>query len=160
MNMLKCCLNWKVLTGLAVVAAGIWIVQPKLIGAALPLLLLAACPLSMLLMMGGMSKMGGMKQEDGSGSYSCPMHPGVRRDRPGRCPECGMSLAGGGPARQTAPAAPATLAREDRIVELKSELTALEAEQQRIAREIARLAPGQAPVVREAELVARAADER
>lgn len=24
--------------------------------------------------------------------YSCPMHPEIRRDRPGMCPECGMNL--------------------------------------------------------------------
>ncbi len=48
------CLNWKVLVGLAVAGLGIWIVAPSLVGAVLPLLLLAACPLSMLLMMWGM----------------------------------------------------------------------------------------------------------
>jgi hypothetical protein len=26
------------------------------------------------------------------GAYVCPMHPHVRADEPGRCPECGMSL--------------------------------------------------------------------
>ena len=48
------CLNWKVLAGLAAVGVGIWTVAPNLVGAALPLLLLAACPLSMLFMMRGM----------------------------------------------------------------------------------------------------------
>src|SRR5215831_4514033 len=24
--------------------------------------------------------------------YTCPMHPEVRRDRPGNCPKCGMAL--------------------------------------------------------------------
>jgi YHS domain-containing protein len=24
--------------------------------------------------------------------YTCPMHPGVRSDKPGKCPECGMKL--------------------------------------------------------------------
>ncbi len=51
---MKLCLNWKVLAGLAAVGLGIWLVAPNLIGPALPLLLLAACPLSMLLMMRGM----------------------------------------------------------------------------------------------------------
>lgn len=25
-------------------------------------------------------------------SYTCPMHPNVIQDKPGRCPECGMNL--------------------------------------------------------------------
>jgi transcription initiation factor IIE alpha subunit len=25
--------------------------------------------------------------------YSCPMHPGVTSDKPGKCPQCGMDLA-------------------------------------------------------------------
>jgi Cu(I)/Ag(I) efflux system membrane fusion protein len=24
--------------------------------------------------------------------YTCPMHPSVKSDKPGNCPECGMSL--------------------------------------------------------------------
>lgn len=24
--------------------------------------------------------------------YTCPMHPEVRQDKPGRCPKCGMDL--------------------------------------------------------------------
>jgi Protein of unknown function (DUF2933) len=49
------CLNWKVLAGLAVVGVGIWIVAPQFAFAALPVLLVAVCPLSMLLMMRGMA---------------------------------------------------------------------------------------------------------
>lgn len=49
------CLNWKVLGGLAALGVGIWVVAPNLIAAAAPLLLFAACPLSMWLMMRGMS---------------------------------------------------------------------------------------------------------
>ena len=50
----RICLNWKVLVGLGLVGVGIWAVAPNLFLAALPFLLLAACPLSMLLMMWGM----------------------------------------------------------------------------------------------------------
>ncbi|MHB8644474.1 MAG: DUF2933 domain-containing protein [Thermomicrobiales bacterium] len=53
------CLNWKVLAGLAIVGLGVWAVAPNLVGAAVPLLLIAACPLSMLLMMRGMGGMSG-----------------------------------------------------------------------------------------------------
>ena len=54
-NMFKMCFNWKVIAGLAVVAAGVYMVAPAAFAAALPLLFLAACPLSMLLMMKMMS---------------------------------------------------------------------------------------------------------
>lgn len=47
----KMCLDWRVLVGLAVVGVGIYVVAPGTVVAALPILSLAACPLSMLLMM-------------------------------------------------------------------------------------------------------------
>ena len=53
MKMLKMCLNPKVLAGMVVVGVGIYLITPNL-AAALPILLLAVCPLSMLLMMWGM----------------------------------------------------------------------------------------------------------
>jgi hypothetical protein len=54
MKMLKCCLNWKVIAGLVVVGAGIFALAPDLALSALPILLLAICPLSMMFMMKGM----------------------------------------------------------------------------------------------------------
>lgn len=51
------CLDWRVIAGLAVVGVGIWVIAPRFILGAIPLLLLAICPLSMLLMMGQMGKM-------------------------------------------------------------------------------------------------------
>ncbi len=54
MQMLKMCLNWKVLGGPAAVGVGIYLVAPDLAVAALPILLLAACPISMVLMMWSM----------------------------------------------------------------------------------------------------------
>lgn len=48
------CLDWRVVAALALVGVGVWIVAPRFILAALPLLLLAICPLSMLMMMRGM----------------------------------------------------------------------------------------------------------
>lgn len=55
------CLNRKVLIGAAVVGVGVgvWAFAPQAFGAALPLLVLAICPLSMLLMMKGMRESGG-----------------------------------------------------------------------------------------------------
>lgn len=49
------CLNPKVLGGLALTALAVFLVAPGLFSAVLPLLFLAACPLSMVLMMRGMS---------------------------------------------------------------------------------------------------------
>jgi uncharacterized protein YlxW (UPF0749 family) len=54
MKMLKMCLNWKVLAGLVAVGAGMYAIAPNLAVAALPFLLLAICPLSMMFMMKGM----------------------------------------------------------------------------------------------------------
>jgi|SRR5579859_4943129 len=48
------CLDWRVLIGLAVVGLAVWVVAPKFLLAAIPLLLVLACPLSMLFMMRGM----------------------------------------------------------------------------------------------------------
>lgn len=70
MNMLKMCFNWKVIAGLAVVAAGVYMVAPAAFAAALPLLFLAACPLSMILMMKMMS--GGNAQKGGDNAESTP----------------------------------------------------------------------------------------
>jgi len=58
MNMLKCCLNPKVIAGVAVVGAGLVLFAPNLVAGGLPLLIGLICPLSMLLMMGAMGKMG------------------------------------------------------------------------------------------------------
>lgn len=52
------CIDWKVIAGLATVALAFFLFQPRLFTAALPVLLVAACPLSMLLMMWGMRGMG------------------------------------------------------------------------------------------------------
>lgn len=58
--MLGHCFDKRVLGGLAAVAVGVLIVAPQVIWAALPLLLIAACPLSMLLM--GRTMMGRSRQ--------------------------------------------------------------------------------------------------
>lgn len=51
-------LNWRVIAALAAVGAGIYLLAPGAAGAVVPLLILAVCPLSMLLMMRGMGSMG------------------------------------------------------------------------------------------------------
>ncbi|WP_331753168.1 DUF2933 domain-containing protein (plasmid) [Streptomyces sp. NBC_00637] len=49
------CLNKKVVIGLGAVAAGLLLLRPAWAVAALPLLILAICPLSMIFMMRGMN---------------------------------------------------------------------------------------------------------
>lgn len=34
----------------------------------------------------------GHDEKKESGAYTCPMHPEVKQDKPGSCPECGMNL--------------------------------------------------------------------
>ena len=50
MNILRYCLDRRVLAVLGLIAIGTAIVAPRALGAALPLLLLAACPVSMVVM--------------------------------------------------------------------------------------------------------------
>lgn len=70
-KMIRMCLNWKVIGGLSAVGLGIWLVTPDLTAAAIPVLLIAACPLSVLLMMKAMhgghrpSQSGGKGVDDG-----------------------------------------------------------------------------------------------
>ena len=58
-KMLKCYLNPKVLIGLTGVAVSIAVFAPHMLAAALPLLFVAVCPLSMILMMVMMGKSNG-----------------------------------------------------------------------------------------------------
>ncbi len=60
------CLNWKVIGALAAAGVGIYVFAPGWAAAALPLLIVAACPLSMLLMMRAMGPMGSCKPTDGT----------------------------------------------------------------------------------------------
>jgi hypothetical protein len=52
---MKMHVNWKILAALGAAGVGlVYLVAPNLVAAALPIVLLAVCPLSMLLMMKGM----------------------------------------------------------------------------------------------------------
>lgn len=66
------CINKNVVAGLAVVGLGIWWMAPEAIGAALPLLLIAICPLSMVFMMKAMNNMGGQQQGQSTGDVTSP----------------------------------------------------------------------------------------
>jgi hypothetical protein len=63
MKMLKMCLNWKVLASLTAVGVGVYLFAPGLLAEAVPILLLAVCPLSMLLMMWAMQQSQGQGQQ-------------------------------------------------------------------------------------------------
>ena len=78
MRMLMMCLNWKVLAALAIVGGGIYAVAPGLMAVALPILLLAVCPLSMLFIMKAMQ---GDGRESGSQSPATGADP-TREARP------------------------------------------------------------------------------
>lgn len=58
------CLNWKVIGGLALVGLAVWAIAPQAVAPLLPLLLLAACPLSMYFMMRGMQGGGQSRTSD------------------------------------------------------------------------------------------------
>ena len=49
------CINKRVVVALAVVAVAVFALSPRLLGAVAPVLIMAACPLSMLLLMSRMS---------------------------------------------------------------------------------------------------------
>ena len=123
-NLLGMCLNWKVLAGLAVVGLLVLVV-------ALPLLLVAACPLSMLFMMRGMSGNGIANQ---TALQTTQLH------------------------EEQLPAGGST--RDEQLAELQSRLSSVQAEQAAIARHIAEIESPEVPVVSEAEAVARAAQEQ
>lgn len=53
---MRLCINWKVVAGLAWGAFVLWLVVPNFFWLALPLLIIAACPLSMLVMMRSMRR--------------------------------------------------------------------------------------------------------
>ena len=61
------CLNKNVLIGLAAVAVALLVLEPSWLLTALPLLILAACPLSMMIMMRHMSSQSGSGNSCGTG---------------------------------------------------------------------------------------------
>ncbi len=64
-------LNMKAVVGFAVLALGVYVVAPGLAYAVVPLLILAACPLSMVLMMKMMSR-----SKTNNGSVNSATQPG------------------------------------------------------------------------------------
>ena len=56
-TLVECCLNWRVIVGVALVGAALFLYAPKLGLAYLPVLLALVCPISMLVMMLSMGRM-------------------------------------------------------------------------------------------------------
>lgn len=54
MRFLRACYDWRVITVVTAVGIGTYVTAPRLVATVVPLLLLAVCPLSMLLMMRSM----------------------------------------------------------------------------------------------------------
>lgn len=133
------CLNWKVVAGLAIAGLGIWALAPGLWAAALPVLVVLACPLSMLFMMRG-TRAGGQQ-----GGAACAM-PSQSATAAPRASDAVSSVraavAGGRPS----------------LAQLRAELDQTRERQETIARRIAELELDDSPAVREAEAVAHSAD--
>lgn len=127
----SCCMNWRVIVGLAAVGLGVWLVAPGLVAGLVPILIVAICPLSMLVMMGSMLR--GEKASQGA----CTTQS--RRD--------------------SQPAGVA-LTRAEQIAALQEQLSRVHVQYDALAHEIARLEAARGTAVREAEAVARAAVER
>lgn len=123
-SILFMCLNWKVVVGLAIVEVIIGIIEPKLLLGAIPLLIVAACPLSMLFMMRGMHREQSSQMLQPS-SYSVQVNTssmGVPAD-------------------------------EERVACLKAQLAQVETQQQELANQIAELEVPHALALSETETI-------
>ena len=70
-GLIECCLNWRVIVGLVVVGAAMFVYAPKLALAYLPVLLALVCPISMLVMV---LSMGRMKMSEPSNEAAPPLN--------------------------------------------------------------------------------------
>ena len=118
-----CCLNWRVIAGLAAVGVGVWVVAPGTVIKIVPLLVMAICPLSMLVMLSGMARGGWPRSAESAHA--------LRPDGTG-------------------------LTREAHLAQPRAQVSGLQTQHEAITS----LDREEAPVVREAASVARAADER
>jgi|SRR5713226_3665163 len=56
-GLIECCLNWRVIAGLALIGSVLFVYEPKLAVSSLPVLVALVCPISMLFMMLSMQRM-------------------------------------------------------------------------------------------------------
>ncbi len=125
-----CMMNWKVLAGLALAGLVLWAVAPNLEAGALPLMVVLACPLSMLLMMPVMMK--GMNHFEAGGNQ-----PKVL----GQPPRDSFSPYSTTALEQTSRANPTELASDSgqQLARLQAELARTRTEQAHLTRLIAEL---------------------
>ena len=133
------CLNWKVVAVLGAASLGLWALAPQMLTQLAPVLLVLACPLSMLFMMRSGSQQGGT---------ACAM-PNGKNAVPG----------------ETVHATPSPFAgsREAQVAQLKADLAQAREHQESIAYRLAELDSAESPAaraVREAEGVAVSAERR
>ena len=84
MKVFGMCINLKVVVGLAVAGAAVWTVAPGALAAALPLLAILVCPLSMLVMMRAMKGGAGSRDESsGAPADAAAGHAAVLADADG-----------------------------------------------------------------------------
>jgi len=160
------CLNWKVVGGLAAAGVLLWVAVPGVFTAAVPILLVLACPLSMLLMMRGMPARSGMQgdhraQSQGAG---CAMGAMGTEAHATSKVETSAAMAEGSGA-----GAPAAATGGARLGDLRAELARIEERRSTVARQLAELehAPEETSTstttptaVLQAEAVAAAASRR
>ncbi len=152
MKFLGLCVNWKVVAGLGAVAVGVFIVAPHLALAALPVLLVLACPLSCLYMMRGMNgstnNQGAMNTGQSDAQAASGWMPGTQSSE--------ESMDAG----EHSEPRPLPLSRDQQLAMLSDQLARIEAEQDELVRELAALEEPTPWAIAEAEAVAREADER
>lgn len=130
-KMFGMCMNWKVIAALATVAVGLFVfLSPAMALAAVPFLLIAICPLSMLVMM---KTMGNMRQN---------AHPGAATGT-----QVGAATAGGA---QQSPCCTSgkPLSKEEQVAQLQVQLRDMQAQQERLGAQLAQLeTPAPTPYV-------------
>jgi hypothetical protein len=136
---LRCCLNPKVIGAALVAVLGLWLLAPGLAARAVPLLITAICPLSMLIMVWGMAR--------GQGTASCA----TSRPRSDTgVPEVAGQSQGSDSARRWS---------AEHVVDLQTQLEDVQARRRAIVDQIARLEAAGGPVADGAGLREAAAPE-
>lgn len=77
MKLFGMCIDKRVVVGVVAAGAMLWWLAPGAFGAALPFLIFAICPLSMLFMMKAMNQMGGQQAPGASQPPAAGVQPAV-----------------------------------------------------------------------------------